>query len=153
MTIQFLPEEEKFGSFEFWRLISRVIDGDGRRVSVRAMGIQGRGIFVQTARQEPDGGDGWQVPVYDEPQFMTSTMIYELIERAEEGAYKCLARDLMSVDMARKRFGGGKKGQAPDINAGDILTQERRVEPQIVTPDQMPPEVLAQMKAAAGAGK
>jgi hypothetical protein len=160
--MKFKEEAEEFGPVHAWRLLHRSVVED-ERVTVRCMGIQGRGVLVQTGRQfKTDGGD-WSQPDYDPVQMVDDVLIMEYMQvepsSIQDGngqpvsiTRQIVSRELVGTRMARERFQPKQKGKHSQpgpydhltIMAGVVLTMETAPRPQIQVPTtQTPPPAEA----------
>lgn len=145
--MQFVREDEDFGMMR-WRLLSRDPE---TKMEIYVLPITGVGTYMRTVL---DGR-------HEEPILMKNGVVLEVITRVEEGKlvdaqgqstsepkFKCLNREIISLDMAKKRFMPKGKPVAPglDIVPGALLTQEQRT---VVQPAMAPPpEVLKKIEEA-----
>jgi len=137
--IEFVPEDAQFGLMN-WRLLSREINDNGEATNiVKALPVMGMGVYIRTFQRL---GADWHV---DEPMLLKNVLMVELMELQGTGLvdaeqrpmgmkFKCINRELMTMDEAKKRFAPhGPKSMPPgiDLYPGAILTQERRPMPQM----------------------
>lgn len=140
--MKIIPEDAEFGLMN-WRLMSREVDDKGdAKTMVKALPIMGMGVYIRSFFKIM--GE-WRV---DEPLLLKNVIMVEVLEmQATSGLvdphqqqpigreYKCINRELMTMDEAKKRFAPkGPKFMPPglELYPGAILTQERR--PMVVPP-------------------
>lgn len=157
MEMKFEEEAEEFGPVHAWRLLHRSVVDD-ERVTVRCLGIQGKGVLVQTGRQfKTDDGD-WSQPDYDPVQMVDDVLIMEYMQvtpsSIQDGngqpvsiTRQIVSRELVGTRMARDRFQPKSKGknQQPGpydhltITAGVVLTMETAARSPIQVPTTQTP--------------
>jgi hypothetical protein len=157
--MKILPEERDFGMMR-WRLLSREVDEDDKvKCEIYVLPIIGAGTYMRTILHTPEG------PRYEDPVLLKNALVLELVTRKSMGsivdasgqappqAIQCLNREIVTVDVAKKRFQPkGHKGPHADLEIvpGALLTQEQRMMP---GPSQeIPPEIMKKLKAAGKAG-
>jgi hypothetical protein len=159
VEMKFEEEAEEFGPVHAWRLLHRSVVED-ERVTVRCMGIQGRGVLVQTGRQFKTDDGEWSQPDYDPVQMVDDVLIMEYMKvepsSIQDGngqpvsiTRQIVSRELVGTRMAKERFQPKAKGKKPaqpgpydhlTITAGVVLTMETGPRPPIQVPTtQVPP--------------
>lgn len=142
MEMNFEQEPEEFGAVNAWRLLHRSIV-EGERVSVRCLGVQGKGVLVQTGRQFMTDMKEWSQPDYDPVQMVEGVLIMEYMRvmpsQVTDGegvpisvTRQIVGRELVSVEMAEKKFKSEDSDGSFDhlvIIPGVVLTVEAAPQP------------------------
>lgn len=150
--MKMVPEDLEFGLMR-WRLLSReVVDGRAT-TKILVLPITGVGTYMRTVIMRSDG------PCWEEPILLKQALVLEVVVeqrgsglvdaggRAPEPEFKCVNRELIGVDVAKKRFQPkGSKHSDLEIVPGSLLTQEQR--PQVQS---LPPEFMKKIAAAEAA--
>lgn len=142
--MQFVKEDADFGMMK-WRLLSREPD---TKTEIFVLPLTGIGAYLRTVV------DGER----EEPVLIKNAVILEIITRedgaglvdasgqdAKEPKFKCLNRELISLELAKKRYAPKGKSVNPglEIVAGALITSEqmpqRMVQPAAGAP---PAEIL-----------
>ena len=132
--MKMVNEQGDFGLM-VWRLLSR----DGQ-TEVWALPIMGLGVYMRTVV------DGQR----ENPILLKNVLMLELIttevdsqilgpdgQPTGEPTFRCLNRELLTLDLAKKRFMPKGKPVQPglEVYAGALLTQEHRARPQMPSPE------------------
>lgn len=148
--MKFVPEDKEFGLMH-WRLLSREVDEKGEpKRAIYVLPVTGLGTYMRTMFVCKDG------PVWEDPVLIKNALVIEIIraETADSGlvdaggnktnepTFKCLSRELMTLDIAKKRFMPKGKPVAPglELYPGALLTQEQR--PMVMPAGAPPPADL-----------
>ena len=132
--MKMVPEDRDFGMMR-WRLLSREVDSEDRATSkILVLPITGVGTWLRTVMLTPEG------PRYEDPILIKTALVLEVVQaqvtsplvdakgQGSEPEFKCVNRELISVDVAKKRFKpNSRKGPHQDLEIlpGSLLTQEQ----------------------------
>jgi hypothetical protein len=153
--MKFIAEEKDFGIMK-WKLLG---SDSERGIETYCLPVLGIGTYLRTRIGQ----------VWEEPVLIKNALVLELIAQVREEQksglvdaqgneqapkeppkFQCLNREIVSLELAKKRLLGPKGKDHPglDIVAGAIIVQEQRPMPMVQPPGAPPPEVLKKLADA-----